>query len=262
MTNYDIIIQAGQSNAEGCGYGPVTKEFVPSPNAFYLSSEKTVDVIDGLLKIEYADVPFEIVPAEERIINDITYGDFSLTFAEEYEKAGLLKEGRKILIVRAAVGGTGFCVKQWGIGMQLYDKLLEMTEYALNLGGDNRIVAFLWHQGERDSIEEGAYQNYKELLTAQTADFRARYGEVPFIAADFVHDWKSKYWEECERVVQITREITKEIGNAGFVETSDLKSNHQQNGEECTDDIHFCRESLHVLGRRYFDVFQKIKNNK
>ena len=86
MTNYDIIIQAGQSNAEGCGYGPVTKEFVPSPNVFYLNSEKTVDVIDGLLKIEYADVPFEIVPAEERIINDITYGDFSLTFAEEYEK--------------------------------------------------------------------------------------------------------------------------------------------------------------------------------
>ena len=98
MANYDIIIQAGQSNAEGCGHGPVTKAFVPSPNAFYLNCEKTVDVIDGLLKIEYADVPFEIVPAEERIINDTLYGDFSLTFAEEYEKAGLLQEGRKILI--------------------------------------------------------------------------------------------------------------------------------------------------------------------
>ena len=35
-------------------------------------------------------------------------GDFSLTFAEEYEKAGLLQAGRKLLIVRAAIGGKRY----------------------------------------------------------------------------------------------------------------------------------------------------------
>ena len=35
-------------------------------------------------------------------------GDFSLTFAEEYEKAGLLQAGRKLLIVRAAIGGRRY----------------------------------------------------------------------------------------------------------------------------------------------------------
>lgn len=33
---FDIIIQGGQSNAEGCGKGPVANEIVPSPNCFYL----------------------------------------------------------------------------------------------------------------------------------------------------------------------------------------------------------------------------------
>ena len=254
---YDIIIQAGQSNAEGNGWGYLETPFEPNDNILYFADSFQ---LGGSINDK-----FSVMPAQEKRSNATgnLKNEFALSFAQEYLYSDLYYQGRKILIVRAAIGGTGFCVKQWGIGMQLYEKLLEMTEYALNLDGDNRIVAFLWHQGERDSVEEDAYKNYKALLTAQTADFRARYGEeIPFIAADFVNDWKSKYFEQCERVVQITREITKEIGNAGFVETSDLKSNHQQNGEECTDDIHFSRESLQILGRRYFDAFQKIKNNK
>ena len=30
---FDIIIQAGQSNAQGCGRGEVTKEYVPDADA-------------------------------------------------------------------------------------------------------------------------------------------------------------------------------------------------------------------------------------
>lgn len=41
---FDIIIQGGQSNAEGCGIGPVTRELTPSVNAFYLYAEKTVTI--------------------------------------------------------------------------------------------------------------------------------------------------------------------------------------------------------------------------
>lgn len=33
---YDIIIQGGQSNAEGSGIGPVTQEFSPNSNILYI----------------------------------------------------------------------------------------------------------------------------------------------------------------------------------------------------------------------------------
>lgn len=28
------------------------------------------------------------------------------------------------------------------------------------------------------------------------------------------------------------------------------------------DDIHFCRESLHILGKRYFEAFKAIQKGK
>ena len=52
----------------------------------------------------------------------------------------------------------------------------------------------------------------------------------------------------------------EDCGNAGFVETSDLLSNNQKT--QNNDDIHFCRESLHILGHRYYDAFEKIHNSK
>ena len=68
---------------------------------------------------------------------------------------------------------------------------------------------------------------------------------------------KSKNIEICAPIVEKIKLVTEEMGG-NFVETSDLPSNDQKvaNG----DDIHFCRESLHVLGHRYFDAYLKILN--
>lgn len=38
---HDIIIQGGQSNAEGSGLGPVEKEYIPSAQVLYLEAKKT-----------------------------------------------------------------------------------------------------------------------------------------------------------------------------------------------------------------------------
>lgn len=78
---FDIIIQGGQSNAEGCGKGPVEKEFIPSPNCFYLQAVKKTFIDEVNLHISFPDVPFEISVASEVRANDEILGDFSLTFA-------------------------------------------------------------------------------------------------------------------------------------------------------------------------------------
>ena len=253
---FDIIIQAGQSNASGFGLGPVTKEYIPTEKVWQLDALKIATPLPDRMDIVYLDEPFVLKVAEEVDSENGKVGNFALTFAEEYMNAGLLEEDRAILIVRAAVGGTGFCRNEWGLTSLLYTKLKELVDYALSLNEENRVVAFLWHQGECDSVEKNPPETFAAQFTEQMLDARARYGVMPIIAADFVNEWKSKNIELCTPIVEKIKELMVTLGKGGFVETSDLPSNNQKIGNG--DDIHFCRESQHILGERYFDAFKKI----
>ena len=156
---FDIIIQAGQSNAEGSGVGPVEKEYTPTDKVWSLDAPKRVTALPDRMDIVYLDEPFILKIAEECEGDNGKIGNFGLTFAEEYTKAGMLKEGRATLIIRAAIGGTGFSRKEWGVGSILSNKLFELVDYALALDEGNRVVAFLWHQGEHDSVEKNPPEN-------------------------------------------------------------------------------------------------------
>ena len=66
LTEFDIIIQAGQSNAEGMGLGKIENGYQPNDKVFYLTAEKTVRHTPERVIIDFADKPFEITLAEER----------------------------------------------------------------------------------------------------------------------------------------------------------------------------------------------------
>ena len=235
---FDIIIQGGQSNAEGCGGGFVTDEYIPSENILYMNNDLTISV------------------AEERIWDGNKINDFSLSFSREYIKNNMLEKGRKILILRSAVGGTGWADHRWGMTEDLYLKMLEMLKTAVNLNSGNKIVAFIWHQGETDcgSGHDTHYGHLKELVESVRTAYN--YPNLPFIAGDFVHEWKNKNLESAIPVAQAIKDVCNDIGHAAFVETSELHSNNQDTGNN--DDIHFSRESLNQLGVKYFDAFSKI----
>ena len=253
---FDIIIQAGQSNSEGYGLGPVEKEYIPTDKIWQLDAPKCATALPDRMDVVYLDEPLILKVAEESEGENGKIGNFGLTFSEEYIKAGMLEEGRAILIIRAGVGGTGFCRKEWGLGSLLYNKLTELVDYALSLNEENRVVALLWHQGECDSAEKNPPEKFGEALKAQMLDTRARYGEIPIIAGDFVNDWKSKNLELCQPIVETIKRVLKEMGKAEFVETSDLLSNDQKTGNG--DDIHFCRQAQYILGERYFNAFKNL----
>ena len=258
---YDIIIEAGQSNSEGCGIGPVTEEYIADEDIMYLVCDLNVFVveIDGEenLKFDYKKTPFRIEVADERDAENGIRGDFSLSFARRYKESGLLEAGRKLLIIRAGVGGTGFKKKHWVPDGAVYLKMLEMIDYAVSINSENRIVAFLWHQGEHDAFEENDPDVFEKQLKAMIDSVKERYSvpEIPFISGDFVNEWKSENIEICAPIVEKIKKVTYEESGL-FVETSDLLSNNQtvQNG----DNIHFSRESLHILGNRYFEAFKDI----
>lgn len=254
---YDIIIQGGQSNAEGWGSGSLAKyaPYVPSEKVLYLDVEKEIVQDEKYMTVIYPPKAFVLQMAEERWIDGEQYGDLSLTFAEDYIKRGLLKDNRKLLILRGAIGGSSFWRQHWGLEGNVYQKMIEMTDYALRLNEENRVVAFLWHQGEGDTNHTSP-DEYRQCLEDTLKDVRRRYGEMPFVSGNFVPEWIETRLEKCLAFAEVYRSLAERHAKAAFVETQGLLSNHQK--KDNGDMIHFCRESLYELGHRYFDAFCKL----
>ena len=242
---FDIIIQAGQSNAEGCGLGPAGNPYAPNDTVFYLNSDMS------------------ITQATEAVHGNYICSNFSLSFAREYLQGGHLAAGRKLLILRAAVGGTGFLDNRWGMTDDLYLQMMEMIRTALALNSENRLVALLWHQGETDAIlfatHDQHYQNLSGLIQSVRDTFSVP--DLPFIAGDFVSDWKMKNMEICGPVVDAIRAVCRDCAPGGFVETADLPSNNQESypkPADFNDDIHFSRQSIYQLGIRYYECWKQL----
>ncbi len=265
---FDIILLAGQSNSEGYGVGEATEEYIPDERILWLNdnsmprfeNENGKDVF----KINYP-AEISITVADEPAVGDTKVGKLALWFARAYVANGLLKEGRKLLILNAGVGGTGFRDIQWGVGRTLYRRAKDFTRATLGMNAENRLVTFLWHQGECDSFEnadwdvERRYTTHKKNLGEMFADFKAEFScpDLPVISGGFCDEWYLKNKVPCDAVLKAIREVCAEHG--GFVETADLKSNNEQCGNG--DDIHFSRESTHVLGQRMFEEYALLIKN-
>lgn len=244
--SFDVIIQAGQSNSAGCAYGNTDNPYEQNNEVYYLNADLSISV------------------AAERVVRNGIQGNLALPFVREYMNAGMLEEGRKILIVRAAIGGTGFLDNRWGMEDDLYLHMMEMTKTALELNPENRLVALLWHQGETDAsmngTYEGHYKNFSTLVKSVKDEFNVP--DLPFIAADLVHQWADAIPELCTPIVNAMRAVCKDITGGGFVETDGLLSNMQENSFHplgCEEDsIHFSRRAIYELGERYFKCFAEI----
>lgn len=242
---FDILIQAGQSNAEGSGYGDTVQPYVPDPRILYLEPDLTISL------------------ARELVQGNQVRGNFSLTFAADYAAAGLLAPGRKLLILRTAVGGTGFLEGHWTPEGDLYQRMLAMTRTALALNPENRLIGLLWHQGERDSKLHASYEQHYHNFAALVQGLRDCFASpaLPFVAGDLVQDWAGKNRECTDPVVSATRAVCQDLGGA-FVSTQGLASNGELGcphpfGIEY-DDLHFCRPALYELGHRYFEAFLSL----
>ena len=99
---YDIIILGGQSNAEGYGLGPTEESFVPDDRILMMRDKGPYGYIeqpDGT-KPFIVTQPYTFVTetAREKIENGEVQGSFWLSFAKKYIEAGLLDEGRQLLM--------------------------------------------------------------------------------------------------------------------------------------------------------------------
>ena len=251
---FDIIIQAGQSNAEGNGMGDVENPYKPSEDVWFMN---------GALDSH----EFYLYPAQESIRKNEVLSNFIFKFAENYVSDKRLNDGRKLLILCAAVGGTGFIKGQWKTTDCYYLRMMEMIRTALSLNKENRIVGFLWHQGESDVVLNGTFDGHYNYLKTLLDSVRDEFNipEIPFIAGDFVHDWSDKCNASSSPVCEAIRKVCEDYPFGDFVETVGLTSNLQEfkRPTHCPealleDDLHFSRKALYELGDRYYKAFSEL----
>lgn len=262
-TPADIIILAGQSNAVGFGCGETAYQLKHIDDVYLLYDNQAEGYTKDEKGREFLDIsrPWKITvcPAAEGYT-----GSLAMRFADEYIEAGYLAPGRSLLIVRCAVGSTGFCTNLWGVGKLLYQRMLDLTDEALKRHPDNRVAAFLWHQGECDAFENPDWSDekrrdaYHAELKALIEGVRTHIGSptLPFLCGGFTDEWSAGYRHQCDAVIAATKQVCAEVGHARFAETGGLLSNNQKvaNG----DVIHFCKDAVYEIGRRYFANYREI----
>ena len=144
---------------------------------------------------------------------------------------------------------------------RLYLQMLDMIRTACALNEENKVVAFLWHQGEDDAALNVEYMTHYNNLHALILSVREITGQagLPVIAADFVPRWKELEMGTTEQVAQAVRTVMGDLSKAVFVETDGLLANSQDATQPPNEDhVHFCRDALLVLGERYYAAFADI----
>jgi len=267
FSGYDIIILGGQANADGFGLTNTPQEY---DDRIEIIEDENLISIYGNTNIDYNYFHNDLYPARiiqnkvyERKENNFYKGCFAYKFASEYVKYGLLKEGRKLLIVKAAVGGTSFLRKQWGNCCALENRLFQMVDYAFKLNGNNKIIAMLWHQGESDTDlfdlrPERRYISYFNGLFSLFIKIREHYKleDLPIICGEMLTDFIDYYGESANAVTRATRDVCNRIPYASMVSSKGLVSNKREVNVD--DTVHFSYNSLVELGRRYFIAYLSI----
>ena len=259
----DIIIMAGQSNMEGNGLGAPEMAYQPCDDILMLTGDLNTRVEkkaygNAYLVVDYSK-EYSIGVAGERVESGLSRYSLALRFAELYKKRDL-KEGRQILLVQSAVGGTGFAKGHWGEGCPLSERMLDMVGAALAMNPENRVVAMLWHQGEHDAYEgeslspEDLRCGYRQGLSTLIRRTRVAFGDIPFVAAGFTKAWMREYPEQNEIVLSVTEELCQALSKAAFIgNTLDLSVNDELVADG--DTVHFSRPALITLGERYYKAF-------
>lgn len=263
---YDIIVLAGQSNAEGQGIGPVSEEYVPDKRVMLMKDDTNFKFVnqDGKIILSYkwpAENIFEV--AQETVKPKGQLGCFGFWFAKKYADT-YLEKGRKVLIVKACHGGTGFSRPEWGLGNIMHERMISMTKTALAMNKHNRVVALLWAQGEHDSFEnadwdpEKRYITHKANITATFHDFYEKVGDssIPLITCGFPDTFCQSCPEASEAVLKAIKEVVADFGGS-YVDTAGLLSNAQK--VESKDIYHFCKESLYILGGKFFEKYTQMR---
>jgi hypothetical protein len=176
---YLIVPILGQSNAYGMGWGLDLQDADrphPLVHQWAMSGPSKGTAVLGV------DPLFHEVPGKGV--------GFGVTFAKHLANA----TGRAVLLIPGARGDTAFTPKNgytWDVGdtktrTNLYHRVTEAIDKAIEQYLGSTVAAVLWHQGETD-VPLMSPEAYAPKLDALIDDMRTRYGEgLPFLIGQMV----------------------------------------------------------------------------
>jgi hypothetical protein len=170
----------------------------------------------------------------------------SASFADEFSKCFRTRIG----LIPCADGGT--TIDEWQPGEILYDHAVFMTRLAMR---SSKFSGILWHQGESDSSSDESVLQYKPKLINLIRSLRRDLGaeELPFIMGELSEDI-SEEWKMGDRVKKMNSifyEVAEETSKCGVASAKGLSLK--------PDGIHFNSVSLREFGKRYFDIYKKVR---
>ena len=171
---------------------------------------------------------------------------FAESYAEEY--------GVDVGLICCADGGTK--LSQWQPGSLLFDNAVYQARLASRT---STIAGVLWHQGESDCAPE-LYPTYEERFLPIMNELRKELDlyDVPFLLGGlggFLANYDENDGPELKNYPHITaalQKIATEQPMTGFVPGEDLPGK--------PDNLHFNSQGLYTFGKRYFEVFQQIRD--
>ncbi|MES2831451.1 MAG: sialate O-acetylesterase [Pseudomonadota bacterium] len=268
-TGYEIILLAGQSNMAGRGLmpSPLDADGAPSENIkMWHPSQGILTAKDPIIHSE---------PLRPGVSMGMT---FAKAYLERLKDTGF--PNRKILLVGAAWGGTGFAPDASGkqrwlatqdatVGGDLYRTAVQRANSAIGAAlaaePTSKFAGILWHQGESDLIADNV-SSYAVKHTALMKALRTNIRDADN-AAVVVGEMTPCMWAQCESSVgsvsaedratmlNYLHNIQNVLPNSAWVSSAGL------GGNGAGDKVHFNTPSQRELGRRYFSKFWEASHN-
>ena len=228
FSGYDVFLLAGQSNVfSGEPYPNET-----TPDAILDASDSDIFQVgrwDGENnQIVLAEEPLDHLQSNGSRPAGYKVG-WGLAFAKKY-KQDFLVEGRGIILVPSARGGSGLADNQWNKGNTQYNDAISRVQTALNTSTgceatcNNQLKGILWHQGEDDTYSTVNANNYETSFLSMVDNFRTDLGDsnLPFVSGGMVEDWV--IGDVNRETVQTSLDITGERLYTGFADSTGLTS--------------------------------------
>lgn len=170
------------------------------------------------------------------------------SFAEMYAK----KYNVTVGLIPCADGGTS--LEQWKTGGLLYDNAVYQAKLASRT---STIAGVLWHQGEADcplNFAETYAQRFLPIMESFRKDLNLY--DVPFLLGglgDFLFNCRlDDVLKNYTLINDALKTVAENNAMTGFVSAEGLTSN--------PDNLHFNSSSLYEFGKRYFEVFETLRD--
>ena len=192
-SDIDVITIKGQSNAQGRGYylnatldtysGGALYQYVIG-DEFSCNDDPGVSTCTSVKGLAGLVLPLQQEPLLDAWPTTNSPYDVQIGFALRWGRTYLADHpGRTLIIVQAAVGGTGFSNGFWAAPSEvLYLRARNATNAVMRMFPNARNLGWLWCQGEADSsMVQSAYQSYlSQLISTDRATTVGANTSTPF----------------------------------------------------------------------------------